>query len=684
MILKYAPDAHIWIRFQSTTPPLGWCKKHPDELLIDAFGQQPREPSLASDSYIEQLERYIENVIRFCERQDWAGAIAGYVLYPLGEGTTQLAAQGHLFDQSPAMSRAFRQFLRRRYQTDTALQDAWGCKNITLDTVTTPRDQDFLARGRTRYDEIVYHGYSGKRTPHRLHWPEPQEIADARDYCDCMRELTVRCFRTMLNTVRRLAPHRLTGLDAFKGNMLGWPLVPRFLGDYQSHQGIMHASSGAYGMAELLNLPELDVVATPHDYLDRSMGAGYDPEGIGDAVVAAGKVMMVEEDQRTRTVNQPYFNPLKTDAEIHAGFWRNFGAAIARGFNSYPMEICGQGSYYDDPVIQEILTARARVQTAATFWERHEVSSLCMVFDDWSVIDEDISDIDYLRLASIDQRLYGLARCGVPFKVHLLEDLARENFPDCHRVFYFPNLYRLDEKRHAQLKDRLFRNGNVIILGPATGMVTRNGTTAERISDWSGMPFTLLHQESPRHVSVNNFTHPITRRFRQRIDYGDSYPYGPILVPEESPEVTRLGHIQLPAALDGAGLVIREFGLGAAGNGRPGVRGEGDYAIIFSTAVPLPAPLLRECCRYAGVHVYSEEDDLIWADSCTLTVHSVYSGTRSVALPQKTTVWDLINGECLGQEMESIQFTVNPPQTRMFYLDSGRGHLAGRSPFEQE
>lgn len=63
---------------------------------------------------------------------------------------------------------------------------------------------------------------------------------------------------------------------------------------------------------------------------------------------------------------------------------------------------------------------------------------------------------------------------------------------------------------------------------------------------------------------------------KERIDYGDSYAYGALLVPQEHPEVRRLGGIQWASALDGAGLVIREFGCGAPGNGRAGRRGRGD------------------------------------------------------------------------------------------------------------
>jgi hypothetical protein len=169
-------------------------------------------------------------------------------------------------------------------------------------------------------------------------------------------------------------------------------------------------------------------------------------------------------------------------------------------------------------------------------------------------------------------------------------------------------------------------------------------------------------------VTIDRFDHPLTAGFPERVDFGDSYAYGPLLVPQEHPEVKRLGGIQWPTAKDGAGLAIREFGRGAANNGTSGPRGAGDYATVFSCAVPLPASLLRELARYSGTHVYGEGDDLIFANNHTLTVHSMRPGTRTISLPQPSTVWDLIEGGKVGEKLTKLTLNVTPPQTDMFYL----------------
>ena len=81
----------------------------------------------------------------------------------------------------------------------------------------------------------------------------------------------------------------------------------------------------------------------------------------------------------------------------------------------------------------------------------------------------------------------------------------------------------------------------------------------------------------------------------------------------------------------------------------------------------MPAELLREIARFSGTHVYGEADDVIFADSCSLTVHSVRPGKRKIRLPAKMPVWDLVNNQKLG-ELTEIALDVAGPQTSLFCL----------------
>jgi hypothetical protein len=167
--------------------------------------------------------------------------------------------------------------------------------------------------------------------------------------------------------------------------------------------------------------------------------------------------------------------------------------------------------------------------------------------------------------------------------------------------------------------------------------------------------------------------------------YGDTQRYGPVLVPFDraAPECmcgnksrkglaadprpfVRLGTIPLDNGKRRPGLVVKEFGKGAAGNGTPGPRGAGDYAVVFTAAVPLPARLLRNLARFSGTHVYDDEDDVVYADSTMVAVHAVKPGSRRIALPCRCEVYDVVSGLPVAKGVSEIVFNVTQPVTRWF------------------
>jgi hypothetical protein len=677
-LLDRAPDTRFWVRCMSL-PPKRWIEKFPDDLQLNAYGKRYPDPCLASDRYDDQVGRFMENLVRQCERQPWGDRVIGYLVYPVGEGTSLLTCEGFLFDQSPVMQQGFRAFLRRRYGTDAALQAAWGRPEVTLDDARVPHDAEYRERGRARFQALPEAGQALAFAARRLHWPDPRTTVAERDYCWYMRERTERNFRTLCCAVKRAAPHKLAGLDAFKQSMLGWPLPCMRHGDFETFNAAMHPLSGAFDLARLLDMPELDAVATPHQYSKRGMGFGYEGEGIGDSVVLHGKLMLMEEDQRTFCEHEGHKYDYLADArEARAGFWRNFASALTRGYLTYPMDVC-RPSYFMDDGIQAILKRRREVQEAALGQEHRDAPAVVMLLADTDTLHEDFR-IDYQNLAVLHQQMYGLVRCGAPTRTCLFDDLARDDFPEPHRLFLLPNLFLHTPERLALLREKLFRNGNVVIFGPATGITDGTRLSGESARALTGIPLELVHKEMPRWVSIDRFDHPVTAGLSRRIDYGDSYPYGPLLVPQPHPDVRRLGGIRWPSALSGAGLVIREFGRGAAGNGTPGPRGPGDYAVVFTAAVPLPPELLRAFAAYSGTHVYSDsDDDLVFADERILGIHSTRPGRRTFRLPRATAVWDLVANRRVREHTDTLTLCIDPPQTRLLYLGDDPAS-AGRTP----
>lgn len=660
-ILAMDPDALFIVR-PGEMVPKAWQAKHPDELQLSSTGVRGRELSLASTFGWDHFHRYLKHLVDYCERRPWASRIIGYIFFAMGEGLTEAATNGFTFDVSPPMQVAFRQWLREAYADEAALRTAWGDATITFDTVAVPAEAEWKAK-RERM----------------LHWPEPSQVRRERDYFDLQKMLFRRYFRGIMGALREATQKRpvLLGVDALKQPMMGWLLNQAFgrqdwVTDPMNDFPEMTLATGALDLGDLLDDPGWDLVTTPSDYTARSVGYGWESEGVNDSLRLRGKVMLVENDARSWMGGEAEtLGAFLTPQEVRAGLLRNTAWALTRGHWHYWMNV--GSSYFHDPKIHEAAVRdERRLLDASRNWPHRETEhAICLVIDDSSPLHEN-GTAGYQQIATLWQRHLGLAHCGIPYRVYLFSDLLKENMPD-YRTYLFPNLFELNADRLAILRRKVLREGRSAIFGPATGITDGRHLSADGISQLLGIEFELVRRNAPRRVMVHG-AHPLTSPLAACLTYGDSFPYGPVLVPTRA-AVNAGGFAALGSAttfwsVNKPGLILKEAGRGGAGNGTPGPRGAEDYAMVWSVAMPLPACLLRECARWGGCHVWCEEDDVVLASETVVAVHSVKGGRHRIRLPTARPVWDLLTGERLGARLKQLEITLTPPETRLFYCGS--------------
>ena len=79
--------------------------------------------------------------------------------------------------------------------------------------------------------------------------------------------------------------------------------------------------------------------------------------------------------------------------------------------------------------------------------------------------------------------------------------------------------------------------------------------------------------------------------------------------------------------------------------------------------------MLRELAQRAGVHVYSEQDDVVMAGSDWVALHATTAGTKTVRLPTATTCRDAVSGETFGRA-ETLSFTMQTGDTKLLRMES--------------
>jgi hypothetical protein len=657
-ILAGDPGAYLVIRFY-TRPPADWAALHPDEFTVTEDGRaMPDTPSLASDLYWEKAAAFGAALVRFCESQPWGHRVIGYNTHYLEEGSHMPIAAGYLFDHGPRMTDRYRDFLRRRYATSDALRAAHHDAAVTLETATVPRDR---LRG-TVPDVTGIH-----------YWLPASENQPLRDYLELTRELFhagfARCGRAMQEASGRKV---IILHDALKQPMQGWNNYGFFR---SASEGVswspaypeMLAGSGHMNVAALFDsAPGFSGILTPHDYQARGIGGVYEPEGAADSAVLRGKYFLAEMDTRSGTQD---IAPARDPREWAAITWRNFATGWSRGFESYWMYGFFIADWFGDPAVQDVIRRQVEVIRRSVDWRHEPVPGIAMILDDAAVLETNGSG-NYLNEAVMWEWKMGLARCGVPHSIHLLEDLAQERFPD-HRVYYFPNLFRVDEARLKLLRRKVFRDGNVVIWGPGSGISDGAVIGTDSAARLTGFSFEMIPANAQRRILISNFEHPVTRDLDESLVIGGPLAYGPVIMPTDG---TELGLAWAKGGHHHRGLAIKEFGRGAAGRaGGAADRGPGDYAAIFTTAVQLPADLWRAAARYAGAHVYTESNDVLLASRGLVALHSLKSGPKRIVLPGPRRVTDLVSGAELSPATAEITFDLRAPETRVFRLEEKQG-----------
>lgn len=82
----------------------------------------------------------------------------------------------------------------------------------------------------------------------------------------------------------------------------------------------------------------------------------------------------------------------------------------------------------------------------------------------------------------------------------------------------------------------------------------------------------------------------------------------------------------------------------------------------------MPAEL-RDVAREAGVHIYSDTDETLYASRRHVALHSATGGPRRIALPRSCeTVTELFSGRVLGRNVDVIEDTLAGPSTVLYDL----------------
>lgn len=639
-VLRDNPKAFLIVRF-GLHEPASWRDLHPGELFVDEDGKAFPVPSLASEAYWDAAARFAASAIEYAEGRAWSERIIGYANFMRMEGTHEPLIQRSLFDHGPAMTARWRKWLEAKYGTVEKLRAAHGDELLTFAMVAVPRDR--LRGAATDVAAIPY-------------WQAGSANAPLRDYLLLQRDLYHEGFRKVAAAasavLEKIGRKRFVVYDSHKSVMLGWDNAGFFdksVSWRHAYPELM-AGSGNLGIANLFAGRGIDGLITPHDYQARGVGGVFEPEGVADSAVLRGKYVLCEMDTRTWAGKDP-IAPARDAQEFAAVTWRNIATSLTRGFTPYWMDV--YEDWFAPREIQQTIDRQAAVLRESVAWPHETVPGIAMILDDEAVLETN-GDGRFLNEAVLWEWKTGLARCGVPVRIHLLDDLALPNFPP-HRVYYFPNLFKIDAARRRLLEEKVLKNGHVVVWGPGTGISDGATIGAETASAVTGFTFDMLAVNDHRRTLLSDTSHPLTKGLSPATVLGGPLAYGPVLLPRDG---HALGHAWTKLGRNLAGLAVKE---------RQAADGS-KWTSVFTSTPGLPAGFWRNASRFAGAHVWCETDDIVLADTSLVAIHSAAGGARKLLLPRECVVVDVLTGQVVASGAREIDVHLAAPDTRVFRL----------------
>jgi hypothetical protein len=608
-----------------------WEQAYPEECEITSEGKRNGQ-SFASRVWRDQAKEFLR---AYADEFERLGVADHIFAFQVGAGHTGEWVKGEssmyapCADYSEPMRRYFRAWLRLKYQDNvSALEEAWADPKVTLANAEVPSAEAQLEAKRYTFRE-------------------PRKEQNVIDYYECLAEL---CADRLIDFCRAIkeATGNMKLAGAFYGYLMELAWNGGFFRERPDSDYSTYQRSGHLGLAKVLRSPYVDFLVSPYSYGFRGIG-GDGPSMLPTASVGLhGKLCLIEDDTRTHVDREDtHYGRASTLSESVAILRRNFAQVAGRGqgiwWASWKVDTMRE------PEFLPLLKAFERLGTFALALDRTAWSEIGLFIDDESFFYE--SDRNYLDVPLVfQQRLWGMSRLGAPHDVYLLQDLIEGKCPH-HKLRIFLNCFRLDEARRAALKEALWSNKGVALWIYAPGLI-KDDLSCENMQDLTGFRFGMGEQPWGPLVHITHFGHPITQGLTQDLFWGTNSKLSPLFHVDD-PEAEVLGQVVYSQGDCKPGFAVKVF---------PG------WTSIYSAAPNLPASVLRGIARFAGVHIYSEAGDVLYASRQLLGVHTVSGGRRLFRLRGSVDiVYDLFETKPVARNTALFEADLPPASTSLFF-----------------
>jgi hypothetical protein len=643
-ILEADPKAffHLRIYLEMSDPQSQWwLDLYPEEREILSDGT-PYRQSFASTVWREQAKGFLRAYIAHLKKIDLFNRI---VSYQVGAGQTGEWVKGKLSmffltgDYCKPMKQHFQAWLRKHYHNDgTALRAAWNKPHVTFEDAEVPSS---LEQFETKH----------------MTFRDPKQEQNVIDYYCCLADLCGSLVIDFCQTVKEATGHKALA-GAFFGYLMELAWNAGFFAEGPGSTFSTYQRSGHLGLGQVLESPHVDFLVSPYSYGFRGIGG----EGCSmlptESLRLHNKIYLLEDDTRTHTDHDPAYGRARNLTESQSILRRNFGYVVTHGQGIWWLVNKGAIDSSLEPAFTPILKEFQQLGSFAIETDRSPSAEIAVLVDDESFFYETVrNELDVPLI--FHQRLIGLPRLGAPYDVYLLDDFIQGRLRP-YKLYIFLNAFRLDAARRASLKSELCKEGRIALWIYAPGYI-KDTASVDSMKDMTGFSFVENAHPWPSFLHIRDFHHPITANLPQDLFWGTDSHLGPLFHLADS-DAHVLGDVVIAQGTCQPGFAVKEFAT---------------WKSIYVAVPNIPAPVLRGIARYANVHIYSEDGDVLEVSRNLLSVHTISGGKRTFSLPAKVDViYDLFGKTIVGRNTHRFTLTLPPASSSLYF--TGQASLLER------
>lgn len=660
--LRIDPEARFIVH-PNLRPTAEWLERNPEERLVTATGLLA-PVSFSSAKYNEGVLDFIRRLIGYLRTRPYYDHIAGYL--PMSCGAPDSAMGGveqNLFqkdrskltigDHNPQAIQEFRRWLKARYDGSIeALREAWKDPELTFETA------------KPVVSELVAEGIDGGV------FRDPLGSAMTFDYAEWLSGVMGRFYSRVMRTIKQEAARPVV-VGAYYGYNVA------HLRGYNTPGSWLQNNN--FDLHEMLQNPDWDFFAGPTPYSNRRAGTSFYTSFTYDSLRLHEKLLIGEIDHRTFIAAPTTYGRMRSDRETNAVMKRDMAGAIIDGagywFSDWSKSTGREGvGWFTDPGILETISKTQQTHAQALAREKESVSEIAVFTSGRTMAYHDVYRAPPIYHNLIVYTLWdAMGKLGAPYDIYMLEDLADESVRDGYRLYVFLNAFFLTPEDRARI-DQLKREGKTLLFFYAPGYVSReNGLQESNIQAVTGIAVGRKPGRELMQYQLCNTDHAITSGLDPTRTY-EIHPFGYAISCElHPPEFGPVFTIVDPEATvlarypDGQGaLAVKDFRL-RQGYGEQ-VR---DWRSVYC-AVPVMGPeLLRGVARFAGVHLYCEQDVVLKADNRLLMLHNgnEREAALTISLPQSHRVTDAYTGEVVLWDGTDFEVALPRTETRLYRLN---------------